>query len=400
MLFRAWPVLVVAAASLGCSEVVEVLTANAGGGSTQMSSAGAPAAQPQLGVAISAGQSHTCVAKQGLVYCWGANTLGQLGSSDTSPQLSPVLASASGNIVEVSAGESHTCWLNGDGQVWCFGSNAKGQLGQTPETRSSFVPVAVVLPERAVTIDVNYDHSCAVVESGKLYCWGENTETQLGQGDAPDVDQFAPVLVDGVRAVVAVSCGQGSTFALGADGKVAAWGRNTAGDLGLGTGSAGRVRVPTGISAPVLFRSIDAGQGSACAIEAAAGELYCWGDGLDQHLGTASDATVWAPTLVGGGHRWRAVSLDTFHTCAIDDAQRLWCWGRGIEGQLGLGNHELQPAPVVLTQEWQAVSVGRFHTCAINLQDRVWCAGNNSNGELGIGDTQDRNELTELSLPQ
>jgi len=109
---------------------------------------------------------------------------------------------------------------------------------------------------------------------------------------------------------------------------------------------------------------------------------------------------VWAPTLVGIGHQWRAVSLDTFHTCAIDDAQRLWCWGRGLEGQLGLGNHELQPAPVVLTQEWQAVSVGRFHTCAINLQSRVWCAGNNSNGELGIGDTQDRNELTELNLPQ
>jgi alpha-tubulin suppressor-like RCC1 family protein len=404
---------------LSCHEVVEVLRAGAGGAASDGGVAGAlpnsgaagggtagnagagghtALPDPSLADSLSAGQVHTCLARAGLVYCWGDNTDGQLGTGDQLRRELPALVPGSEGVVQVVTGEQHTCWLTRDGVVSCFGSNALGQLGH-PGPAEQLVPVPVALPARATALDAGYGHSCAVLETHELYCWGENVETQLGQGDAPDENHPEPVLVPLPDEARGVACGQGHTLAFTTSG-VFAWGRNTTSECGLGEGQPTRLRSPTQLPGLSGVAALDAGQSSACALMLD-GSLQCWGAGADQHLGTGSDATVWSPRAVAPGFAWTTVTLDTFHTCSIDSAARLYCWGRSIEGQLGLGNNDrLTPEPTLVAGgPWRAVSVGRFHTCAISSDGRLWCTGANAEGELGLGDLARRNVFTELRLP-
>jgi alpha-tubulin suppressor-like RCC1 family protein len=261
----------------------------------------------------------------------------------------------------------------------------------------------VPLPGPAKLLDVNYLHSCAVLQSGQLYCWGENVETQLGQGDAPDENQSSPVRVADFTDVLAVSCGQGHTLALRASGDVYGWGRNTTGQVGLGEGTPERIRVPTLVNGASSVTKLDAGQDSACALREN-GELLCWGSGLDQHLGNQMEGTVFTPLLIAGVPPFESLSLDTFHTCAIDRQSRLWCWGRAIEGQLGLGdNRRLQAEPIEVPSPsagaWHSVAVGRFFTCGLTSDERVWCSGSNTEHQLATPDTERRNVFTEVILP-
>lgn len=420
-----------ALASFGCSEVAQVLDAKAlggqaGSGVTTGGSAGlggsssggqkampagaageggqsTPDPQPELGLSLSAGQVHACLAKAGLVYCWGDNRDGQLGGGDTLEHPAPVLVKGAANIVQVAAGERHTCVLDAEGAVSCFGSNLQGQLGQATNVGSASSPLLVTLPGPAAYLDVSYLHSCAILTSGKLYCWGENVETQLGQGDAPDENQSTPVSVTDFSDFVSVACGQGHTLALRESGELYGWGRNTTGQIGLGDGMPNRIRVPTLITGATPLASLDAGQDSACGL-AKDGSAWCWGSGIEQHLGTFSEDTVLTPRAVAGVPTLTSISLDTFHTCALDEQARLWCFGRAIEGQLGLGdNRSVQPEPAEVPAPsgdgWLAVSAGRFFTCGVTTDERVYCAGENGAGELGTGDTERRNLFTEARLP-
>lgn len=412
---------------LACSEVAEVLQAGAGGqgpvgGSASAGSApnaagvggnvsagsggggtggaGGGVATPDLTLAdsLSAGQVHACLARAGLVYCWGDNTDGQLGTGDKLRRDTPALVPGSEGVVQVVTGGQHTCWLTRDGVVSCFGSNALGQLGHVAPVEQ-LAPAVVALPAPALSLDAAYGHTCAVLETHELYCWGENVETQLGQGDAPDENHAEPVQVTLPEPVLGVACGQGHTLAFTASA-LYAWGRDTQGQCGLGEGQPTRVRVPTAVASLAGVQSLDAGQDSACAVMVGGG-LQCWGAGTEQHLGNASDVTLWSPQAVATGSTWTQVALETFHTCGIDSEQQLHCWGRSIEGQLGLGNNDpLTPAPTLVPGgPWRAVSAGRFFTCAISSDARLWCAGANAEGELGVGDTERRNVLTEVTLP-
>lgn len=399
-----WPRLLVGLVLCGCHEVVEVLAVEgmvggSSGGGGEQGGVEVPVPDGSLAVSLSAGQSHTCVARGGIVFCWGDNRDGQLGLGDTQPRLFPAAIPSVSRIVQVTAGENHTCALDDAGEVFCFGSDAQGQLGR-PQSSNPLVPMAVALPGPALGIDASYDHSCATLRSGELYCWGSNVETQLGQGDAPDENHVEPIRVPDLAGIVAVGCGQGHTVAMRSDGRLFTWGRNTSGQPGLGEGLPVRVRVPSEVPSLAEFQSLDVGQDSACAISSG-GQLFCWGAGVDQHLGTQSDATVWTPTGVAVGQVWTSVSTDSFHSCGVNSEARLFCWGRGIEGQLGFGAFETPRAipAQVGTAQWQTVSVGRFHTCAVGVDEKVWCSGSNGNGELGIGDTVDRDTLTEVTLP-
>ncbi len=416
-----------ALATLSCRDVVEVLderpaasaagasagegahgpggaTATDGGARSDAGESSGPPPQPGLGISLSAGQTHACVAKAGLVYCWGDNRDGQLGAGDTSVHTAPVRARGAANVLQVSVGSRHSCWLDADGDVRCAGSNAQGQLAQAADVPALATAGVVPLPGPAKQLDVSYQHGCAILRSGELYCWGENVETQLGQGDAPDENQRAPVRVTSFSDFVEVRCGQGHTLALRESGDVLGWGRNSAGQIGLGDSSPVRVREPTPIAAAAGANSLDAGQDSACVLTAG-GELLCWGDAIDQHLGNGVEGPVLTPTLVSGLTPLSRVSLDTFHTCGLDAAGRAYCWGRAIEGQLGLGdNRRLQAEPIEVPAPgeggaWKALSVGRFFTCGVTLDDRLWCSGDNSDRELGTADTERRNRFTEVTLP-
>jgi len=190
-------------------------------------------------VAVAAGDAHTCVViAGGTVSCWGSDSNGQLGASVDGSSTSPVVVSGISGAVTVAAGGAHSCALLAGGTVQCWGSNANGQLGNNSTTDSS-TPVVVSGLTGAVAITAGGASTCALLANGTVKCWGLNTSGQLG--DNTTTQRLTPVAVHGVGNVgtlgnvIAVEAGSSHTCALLASGTVKCWGQNLNGELGNGT---------------------------------------------------------------------------------------------------------------------------------------------------------------------
>jgi alpha-tubulin suppressor-like RCC1 family protein len=346
---------------------------------------------------IDAGTAHSCATLLGVLYCWGDNAQGQLGLGDTTSRSLPTRVGESEDWAQVAAGEAHSCARLRDGKVFCFGANNLGQLG-APTPSQSLSPLAVDLPAaREVATEIN--HVCALSNDAELYCWGENSEGQLGQDDSPPfADQLDPTQVGSDADWTAVDTGQGDTCGLRGAGDLYCWGRNTESQLGLGEGAPTQTRSPSRVDTARYLR-VQAGQDHSCAIDDN-GRLYCWGLNDHGNLGTGDREAHSTPYQIGDKGDWLEVSLDTFHTCAIDASSDLYCWGRNAEGQLGVGDTDDRLSPTrVPGGGFSQLSVGRFHTCALKPDQSVWCTGANDAGQLGLGDTARRSSFEQLTLP-
>ncbi|MEI7895182.1 MAG: hypothetical protein WCI05_18950, partial [Myxococcales bacterium] len=95
---------------------------------------------------------HSCsLARDGRAWCWGNNAEGQLGNPVGTISAKPVnvvdgQGTALSALVDLAAGQAHTCILSGSHRVFCFGANDKGQLGPAASTTGSVVPVEVLVP--------------------------------------------------------------------------------------------------------------------------------------------------------------------------------------------------------------------------------------------------------------
>jgi alpha-tubulin suppressor-like RCC1 family protein len=229
-------------------------------------------------VAISAGDQHVCaLLDDGSVKCWGENSTGQLGFApdDAAANLgdrphtsTPVLVEGVNNAVAVSAGSNHTCALISSGSVMCWGGNTSGQAGLDPETTTvtkvdpkyNFTSLASVpAPPGIVTgvtgataVSAGYLRTCALTADATVICWGSNEKGGLGanpattthmvpagfpgnraQGQAELSYSWTPVPVAELQGVQVVVGGSESSCALLMDGRVACWGSNDMGQLGL-----------------------------------------------------------------------------------------------------------------------------------------------------------------------
>ncbi|MEO8636642.1 MAG: hypothetical protein ABI587_15300, partial [Gemmatimonadales bacterium] len=184
---------------------------------------------------VSAGAVHTCaVSVDGVPFCWGDNGSGALGDSSFSQRLSPVAVKTSLLFTTLSTGQAHSCGLTGSGAAACWGDNGRGQLGVN-NIATQIAPVSVVGGPLAFnTIELGFDHSCGVSTGLSLYCWGGNTNGQLGNGVTSVGNRTTPLQIPGsfsqVSAGVLFSCGVRATTNVGN-----CWGTNGFGQLGDST---------------------------------------------------------------------------------------------------------------------------------------------------------------------
>jgi len=351
---------------------------------------------------ISVGESHACaLLDNGSVKCWGRNQYGSTGQGTSSgfigdedgemgDSLSTVDLGAGRTATEISSGSYHTCALLDDGSVKCWGNNGNGRLGIGNSTNmgdganemGGHLPAVDLGTGRtALSISAGNSHTCAILDSGVLKCWGYNQYGQLGQGhnypigdgySGSDDIQCHPTLNeptdreclarmgDGLPAVdlgdgrtaVSVSAGYAHTCAILDNGSVRCWGSNGNGRTGLGTTSG--------------------------YVGDEAGEM---GDNL---------ATV----DLGSGKTAASVSAGYSHTCAILNDLSVACWGGNSVGQLGIGTNQdvdtaeemgsgLQAADLP-TSVSSSVEAGYTNTCGIIEDGTVRCWGENDNGRLGV----------------
>lgn len=256
-------------------------------------------------LSVSAGKEHTCaVLEDHSVQCWGRNNRLQLGTGDGEERNVPTAIDAPDgmeNISMVSAGGEHTCALDVSGVVWCWGRDDKGQLG-TAGSGDSNVPLQVST-ESGMTGTVDFvsaggKHTCAVDLSDTLWCWGDKGDGRLG--DNLDTDQSEPSMVvnDLLLSVSFVSAGATYTCALDTEDKSFCWGKNDAGQLGTNNNTGSTVPVAVHIDTGLMNSFlISAGETHTCAIRSN-NWAFCWGkNGLGQ-LGIGHEVDKVYPEMV------------------------------------------------------------------------------------------------------
>ena len=330
---------------------------------------------------VASGGSHSCaVLTSGGVVCWGLNSAGQLGNGSTTNSSTPVAVSGlSAGVASIAVGGSTSCAVLTSGAIKCWGDDSNGQLGDGSPSTNSSTPVSVSGITTGVLVDVSLTHTCAVITGGAVTCWGSG----IGA---------APVALAGISSgATDVTVGLYHSCAV-VVGAVKCWGQNGYGQLGDNTTTHSLTTPVTAVASGGT--AVTAGDQFTCAV--VSGGAQCWGLNMFGELGNGSTTNSSTPIAVSGPSAGVAsISAGSVHTCALLAGGALKCWGRNNYGQLGNGSTtNATTATDVSGIPSGAISlgVGNSQACAVLSGGTMKCWGRNDYGALGNGSTT--NSLT------
>jgi alpha-tubulin suppressor-like RCC1 family protein len=282
---------------------------------------------------------------------WGLNSFGQLGDGTTTAHATPTGADAAApqNWSSVSTGDT-SCGIGGAGSLlWCWGNNAFGAVGVGSTASASFsTPQNIDNLNAWVAVSVGHGGSVCGIRgtsgSGGLYCWGNPANGRLGNGTTT-VNVTSPTQIsDGGTphtdwTAISVGTGHACGIRSGASG-LFCWGLNTNGQVGDGTTADKTTPTAVTVGASLNVARVNAGDVHTCAVTSG-GALYCWGDNSNGLLGTGtktgnSGTNQTAPLQIGSLLTWSRVAVGKTDTYATQGTA-LWDWGLNDQGQLGDG---------------------------------------------------------------
>lgn len=319
---------------------------------------------------------------QSRVKCWGNNAGGQLGLGTASQvvgngfnqelwKLPYIDLGGDFAAQEIIMGLNHSCAIAATGKVKCWGNNNAGQLGlgdtklrgKLKTDMGSALPYVDLGPGVVVTqMCLGEQHTCALLNSGELKCWGSNlahgggTTANLGSTPTHMGVNLKPVNLDGEK-VKKVACGLRHTCALLQNGTVKCFGQNS------------------------VFGTLGHENASSTVIGDSASEM---GKALPE-------------TKLSNDLEVIDLSCGTSHCCALIENSAVKCWGAGQQGQLGLGDatnrggavgqmgDNLPFVDLGNLAQVEAIQLGGNDSCATLANGDVKCWGLNNNGQLGNG---------------
>lgn len=352
---------------------------------------------------VVAGSYHSCVLGQDAqLYCWGGNSVGQLGNNSTAIRSVPTRPTMSGvlsgkTIIKAAlSGDSHTCVIASDNLPYCWGKNINGQLGNN-STAQSTVPAAVdisgVLAGKTVsTVSLGYNNTCAVASDNNAYCWGVASSGQLGNNSITQSTVPVAVSTTGVlsgKTIQKLSTGANHSCVIASDNLAYCWGSGTNGRLGNNSTANSLVPVAVntaGVLSGKTILQIATGSRHSCAI-ASDNLVYCWGRNTEGQLGDNTTSQRTTPVAVNtagalSGKTILSISAGGDHTCVIASDNLVYCWGRNVEGEIGDGTMTQRNVPTAVNTSGALsgktiaqVSVGEHSVCARDNSDIVYCWG-------------------------
>jgi len=348
---------------------------------------------------IKLGLYHSCLlTTAGGVKCWGMNNFGQLGNGSTTDRHQPVAVSGlSHGVSAVALGGAHSCALTTTGGVKCWGQNNFGQLGDGSTTNRHHPVVVSGLSSDVSAIALGAWHSCALMTTGGVKCWGWNNYGQLGDGST--TVRLQPMVVSDLSGVRAIAVGATHSCVLMTTGGVKCWGSNEFGELGDDSNTnQHRPVAVSGLSSGVS--TIALGIYYSCALMTTGG-VKCWGQNNNGQLGDGSTTKRHQPVTVSGLSGVRAIAVGGSHSCALTTTGGVKCWGQNHKGQLGDGStiNRYQPVTVSgLNNNVSAIRSGGMLSCALMTTGAVKCWGQNDKGQFGDGSTTNRNIPIDVQL--
>ncbi|ACY15380.1 RCC1 domain-containing protein [Haliangium ochraceum] len=375
---------------------------------------------------LAAGYTHTCVLfEDGGVRCWGKGANGRLGTGaaetigdDETPAAIADVA-LGGWAVQISAGDDHACALLDTGKLRCWGGNRDGQLGygHTRDIGDDETPASagdVPLDEAVAQVVAGSAYTCALLESGRVRCWGASPEGETGLGlDGRTIgDDEAPTAVPALELggrVTQLAGATGMPCALLEGGAVRCWGAVAGSSADRHTPAAEHPPVALGANAARIAAGV--GGLRACAMSER-GRVRCWGGGVSGLVGYAREiddvGVSEAPTPaqlgdvpLAGEARVRGVGLGAKHSCVALDDGGVRCWGEPRFGVLGPGRSgrvmAADAAAIDIGGRVDEIAAGGFHTCAVLDTGSVRCWGRNADGQLGYGTAENVGELRSVA---
>ncbi len=250
--------------------------------------------------AIAAGANFSlALLSNGTVMAWGAGEAGQLGNGSYQESDVPVPVKGLSGVSVIAAGGEHALALLSNGTVMAWGEGEHGQLGNGA-SRNSNVPVSVKGLSGVAAIAAGQEHSLALLKGGTVMAWGSDWYGQLGDvavreawEEEEEPTSEAPVPVEGLSGVSAISAGARFNLALLSGGTVMSWGEDEAGELGDGS-IAERQEVPAAVSALSGVTAVSGGGEHSMAL-LASGTVMTWGE---DHFGEFGNGTAGEPSDV------------------------------------------------------------------------------------------------------
>ncbi|XP_050971397.1 probable E3 ubiquitin-protein ligase HERC4 [Labeo rohita] len=268
------------------------------------------------------------------IVCGGAGAVllsdsGKVLIMDKSTMCSPLSSLNNRQVIQIACGDHHSMALTKGGQLFVWGENSHGQLGLGKDHPSSPSPqhVESLSGIPVAQISAGGDHSFVLSLSGVVFGWGKNSAGQLGLGDT--TDRHVPTVVNGLhqKKTVSISCGGEHTATLSKGGAVFTFGSGGSGQLG--------------------HNSFE-----------------------DEHYPRVV-AELW-------GSKVSQVTCGRHHTLvSVASSKLIYSFGCGIQGQLGNGNmiNKSVPFPVDLPDEYNdeyaigKVIAGENHSFALFFKE-------------------------------
>jgi alpha-tubulin suppressor-like RCC1 family protein len=381
---------------------------------------------------VEIGSNHSAaIDSEGNIFTWGYNYYGQLGDGTSTNRTTPTEITnqfglvAGETITSVSLGGSHSAAITSKGRIFTWGNNEFGQLGDGTST-SKNIPTEITsffnlnITEKISSISIGYSYSSAITSEGRIFTWGVNYSSVLGDGTTTHryvptdiTNQFS---LNTEEVIINVFFGSSHSGAITSQGRVFTWGLNNLGQLGVGESDYDSHPNPIEItnqfplSEGELITEISLGVDHSSAITSE-GRVFTWGYNSYGQLGDGTTTQRNIPTEITNqfvlltGETVRSIFLGSEHSLAMSSYGRIYVWGRNSSGQLGDGTTTDRNIPKEITSHFyldaeeviKSISMGFSYSSGITSDGKIFTWGSNRQGQLGDGTTTERNTPTEIT---
>lgn len=274
---------------------------------------------------------------------------------------------------KITSGSYHVCAITSTSKLFCWGENFQGQIGQGDLYNKHRIPMAVDASLNYTLVAASGNMTCGITSTGVLKCWGNNNPN--------------PAIVDTGVSYKSIAPGSDYYCGITSTDQLKCWGTNTYGQLG--TGNTTTQATPVLVNGGTTYKMISAGRDSrtTCAITSS-DILQCWGYNYYGQVGNGNNTDVLAPVGIDTGNTYKKISVGTYITCGLTTSNKLKCWGNGYLGNGTYSSNLSVPTVVDLNTDYADISVSA-HACGLTSSSSIKCWGTNSGGQLGNGTTDE-----------